>query len=177
MRKHHQVLLNVFLATSIIGFAQLSYAALYVCEKDGKKTYSDKVCGEAAKEITGDDGRPITLGSVPDDETIKKLCRLAEKGKQVTTELIRKSAEHELGQQEYNQGIMENDKQIRSRVEITSDFQCAHGQLANKIMYIVAEGYPFGPYNSNKSGDSPMRYCIDEIKKAIRETDGENSRC
>ncbi len=167
----------VLLATSLLAcLGPSAQAELYLCEKDGKKLYSDRPCGQEARLI-GEKQHygVIDIREVPDDDTIQKLCQLARRGKAKERELIAQSAAGELDQREYNQGIMRNSEEITEQLRISESFRCRYRSLSNKIENIVTSGHPFGYYG--ELPEDGMQKCVGELRKAIDESRNEPSRC
>jgi hypothetical protein len=151
-------------------------AELYLCEKDGKKLYSDRPCGNEARRI-GEKAYygPVDVREVPDDDTMQKLCQLARRGKAKERELIAQSAAGELDQREYNQGILRNSEEIAEQLRISESFRCRYRSMSNKIENIVTSGHPFGYFG--ELPEDGMQKCVDELRKAIDQYRDEPSRC
>lgn len=164
------------------------HAEMYVCEKNGQKFFSDTVCGNAAKEISGEHSGMVMVNEVPDGKTMKDLCGLAENYQKKQQKIMDDHAsqyryqseyDSETRRSDYNAEVMKNSDSVEQRLRISEAFRCAHPQLANDIHYIVTTGYPFSrvAHREDNSDDSSMAYCIRQIGKAITKRSGERPGC
>jgi hypothetical protein len=174
----------VFVIMALL-LARNALAALYVCEVDGKKVYSDRVCGTAAKEVSGEHVGIVNVNNVPDEKTIKEICLLAKAGKAEEHRLLEShrnqfSANYNdnyTPRSDYESKILANREAIKSRLVISESFRCRRPQMVERLESLITWARPFSSLGNLEIPPGAMDKCMNEVRDIIRETGNESSGC